>query len=378
MEASSDFLSHFAALEDPRVDRTKRYPLIELLFLVVSGTISGCEGWKSIRDFGLLKLDWLREYFPYESGIPVDDTIARVMRKLDTKQFRDCFVNWMQAVSDKTQGDIVAIDGKTLCGSYDASSSQSAIHMVSAWSTANGMVLGQEKTAEKSNEISAIPVLLDTLALEGCIVSIDAMGCQTSIAATIIKKKADYILALKGNQGLLHNDVKSFFASALESDFSGIAHDYHTEVDTGHGRIETRSCWVIDPMEHQSCFSNIEKWKGIRRLVMVKSQRQLKEKTTEDTRFFITSCSASADFLLNATRKHWQVENQLHWTLDMTFNEDASRIRKESAPENYAMFRHIALNILRGYKEIKASVRRKMNMAALDDCFRTKLIKKAF
>ena len=374
MEQSTALLSHFTQVEDPRVDRTKRYPLIEIIFLVISATISGSNGWKAVRDFGRLKLNWLRKYLPYNEGIPVDDTIARVMRKIDTKQFRDCFVNWMQAVSTLTHGDIIAIDGKTLRGSYDNSSNKSAIHMVSAWSTSNSMVLGQEKTSEKSNEITAIPELLKTLEIKGCIVSIDAMGCQTKIATDIVKKGADYILALKGNQGTLHDDVKGFFAKAIESDFKDIHHDFHTENDAGHGRIETRSCWVLDPFLYKNCFSSLEKWDKLKRVIMVKSRREFKDKITEDTRFYITSCILGAQDLLNAVRKHWQVENTLHWTLDVTFNEDASRIRKESSPENYAMIRHVALNILRGYKLIKASVKRKLNMAALDDDFRTKLI----
>jgi|JI10StandDraft_1071094.scaffolds.fasta_scaffold336640_2 predicted transposase YbfD/YdcC len=374
MEQSTALFSHFAQVEDPRVDRTKRYPLIEIIFLVISATISGSEGWKAVRDFGQLKLNWLRKFLPYKEGIPVDDTIARVMRKIDTKQFRDCFVNWMRSVSTLTNGDIIAIDGKTLRGSYDNSSNKSAIHMVSAWSTANSMVLGQEKTSEKSNEITAIPELLKTLELKGCIVSIDAMGCQTKIATDIVKKGADYILALKGNQGILHDDVKGFFAKAIDSDFKDIEHDFHTEYDAGHGRVETRSCWVLDPFPHKNCFSNLERWDKLKRVMMVKSRREFKDKITEDTRVYITSCILGAQDLLNAVRKHWQVENTLHWTLDVTFNEDASRIRKESSPENYAMIRHIALNILRGYKSIKASVKRKLNMAALDDDFRTKLI----
>ena len=191
----SGLLTHFKDLEDPRVDRTKRYPLIEIIFLIISATISGCEGWKSIRDFGLLKLDWLRQFLPYENGIPVDDTLARVMRKLNTKQFASCFTQWIQSVMKATDGDIIAIDGKTLRRSYDSGSGKSAIHMVSAWSSLNGVVLGQEKTAEKSNEITAIPELLNSLAIKSCIVSIDAMGCQKNIAEQIIKQKGDYLLA---------------------------------------------------------------------------------------------------------------------------------------------------------------------------------------
>jgi hypothetical protein len=222
VDKKADFVSCFSDLEDPRIDRTKRYPLMEIIFLVTAATISGCEGWKAIRDFGVIKVDWLRKFFPYEQGIPVDDTIARVMRKLDTKQFQKCFVAWMKGVAITTDGDLVAIDGKTVRGSADPRNEKSPVHMVSAWSTENSMVLGQEKTAEKSNEITAIPELLETLDIKGCIVSIDAMGCQNKIASKIIKKKADYILALKGNQGNLHADVVDFCTNAIKTNFAGI------------------------------------------------------------------------------------------------------------------------------------------------------------
>lgn len=370
----TDLLSHFSELNDPRIDRTKRYPLIEIIFLVISATISGCEGWKSIRDFGSIKLEWLRRFLPYNEGIPVDDTIARVMRRLDTKQFRDCFINWMTSVSKKTDGDIIAIDGKTLRGSYNNGADKAAIHMVSAWSTENSLVLGQEKTSEKSNEITAIPELLEVLDLKGCIVSIDAMGCQHAIANKIINKKADYILALKGNQGLLHEDVSDFFNYAITNNFKNIEYDFYEDFDSGHGRVETRCCWIINPQKQGGCFSNLEKWRNLQNIIMIKTKREMKDKTTEDTRFYISSRDTNAKFFNEAVRKHWQVENSLHWTLDVTMNEDASRIRTEASPENYAMIRHIALNIIRNNKSIKASVKRKMNMAALDDNFRFNLI----
>lgn len=373
MEA--DILTNFSALEDPRMERTKIYPLMEIIFLVVSAALSGCEGWKSIKDFGDIKLSWLRQFLPYKSGIPVDDTIARVMRRLDTKQFQTCFINWMQGVATVTNGDVIAIDGKTLRRSYDNNSGKSAIHMVSAWSAANGVVLGQEKTAEKSNEITAIPELLDVLALKGCIVSIDAMGCQKEIAKKIVSKKADYVLALKGNQGNLHGDVKTFFTDAMNSNFINVEHDFFEEFDKGHGRIEHRQCWVINPVQQLACFSGLEKWSSLNSIIMIKTKRELKGKTTEDLRFYLSSCIASAESMLNIVRNHWQVENTLHWTLDVTFREDESRIRKDAGPENFAIIRHIALNVLRKCDSIKASVKRKLSMAALDDNFRTTLIK---
>lgn len=371
----TDLLSHFKTLEDPRIDRTKRYPLIEIIFLIISATISGCEGWKSIRDFGLLKLEWLKQFLPYENGIPVDDTIARVMRKLNTKQFADCFARWIQAVTKATDGDVIAIDGKTLRRSFSTEDSKSAIHMVSAWSTANGVVLGQEKTAEKSNEITAIPELLNSLAIKGCIVTIDAMGCQKDIAEQIVKQKGDYLLALKGNQGNFHEEVASFLTIAKEANFKNIEYDFHEEVDAGHGRVETRRTYAIDFKKYKKHMPEGLKWKKLTSLVMVETIRDGRDFRTMDTRFYISSCPPLAAPLLSASRKHWAVENSLHWTLDVTFKEDESRIRKEAAPENYAIFRHIALNIIRRNTSIDASVKRKRHMAALNDDVRTTLIK---
>ena len=370
----ADIISHFEGLKDPRVERTKRYPLKEIIFLIISATISGCEGWKSIRDFGVLKLDWLRQFLAYENEIPVDDTIARVMQKLNTKEFESCFISWIGSVSQATGGDVVAIDGKTLRRSYDKGSSKAAIHMVSAWSSANGVVLGQEKTAEKSNEITAIPELLNSLALKGCIVSIDAMGCQKEIAEQIVEKKADYLLALKGNQGHLHSDVKTFFEIAKSENFKDVEHSYHEEIDAGHGRIEVRRAYAIEANKYKKQIPTQGEWKKLKSIVMIESERDLGSHKTQDRRYYISSCEPSATRLLDTARKHWGVENSLHWTLDVTFREDESRIRKGLSPENYAIFRHIALNIIRKDTSVEASVKRKRHMAALDDKFRTTLI----
>lgn len=370
-------VDHFSTLPDPRVERTKRYPLVEIILLVIAATVSGCEGWKQIKDFGDMKLAWLRQYLPYQSGIPVDDTIARVMRRLNTKAFQEHFLSWMRAVSRVTEGDVIAIDGKTLRRSYDQGKEKSAIHMVSAWSSANGVVLGQEKTAEKSNEITAIPELLEVLELKGCIVTIDAMGCQTAIAEKIIKKKADYLLALKGNQGSLYEEVKTFFEATIATNFVGVAHDYVEAYDAGHGRIEYRQCWVI-PCNLQY-FPSSKKWKQLEQIVMVRTRRELRaDKVTQDCRFYITSSKADAKKLLEVSRQHWSIENSLHWTLDVTFREDESRIRAEAAPENFAIMRHIALNLIKSDKSINASVKRKRLMAALDDNVRQVIVQQLF
>lgn len=376
VEMNMGLIEHFSTLPDPRVERTKRYPLIEIILLIIAGTVSGCDGWKSIKDFGEAKLEWLRKFLPYKDGIPVDDTIARVMRKIDTKAFQTCFIRWVQSVSDTTSGDVVAIDGKTLRRSHHRKDGVPAIHMVSAWSSENGLVLGQEKTAEKSNEITAIPLLLDVLELKGCIVTIDAMGCQTAIAEKIIQKKADYVLALKGNQGTLHSEVSDFFEIGLAEHFKGVHHDYYEEHDAGHGRVEYRQCWAITPsVEH---FPSYKKWPDLKSLIIIKSRREFKDpdtKGTEEIRFYIASLEPNAKKTLGAVRQHWGIENNLHWTLDMTFREDESRIRTEAAPENFAVMRHIALNLIKNDTSRNASVKRKRFMAALEDDFRETIIR---
>ena len=370
----TSLLGHFSELEDPRVERTKRYPLEEILLLVICATLSGCNGWTSIKQFGEIKLSWLRQYLPYKDGIPVDDTIARLMRKLDPKLFQGCFMRWMQSVVELTDGDIIAVDGKTARGSRNGS--DSPLHLVSAWSAANGVVLGQEKTAQKSNEIKAIPELLNALSIKGCLVTIDAMGCQKEIAKQIVEKKADYLLALKGNQGHLHEDVKSFFYRSLENNFKGVYHDYHHEFDKGHGRIEHRECWAVEVHHYADCFIQLEHWKNLTSLIMIRSTRLINGKETQQTRFYISSVNANAERLLDATRKHWGIENNLHWVLDLTFKEDESRIRKDLSAENFAVIRHIAYNLIKQDKSTKGSVRSKRERAAFDDKFRENLLKK--
>ena len=280
----------------------------------------------------------------------------------------------MQAVAKATEGDIIAIDGKTLRGSHDGEL-KSPIHMVSAWSSANGVVLGQEKTAEKSNEITAIPELLRSLEIKGCIVSVDAMGCQREIAEQIIRQKGDYLLVLKGNQGNLHEEVKSFFTTAKENTFKNVTYGFHENIDAGHGRIEVRRAYVLDFEEYKKLIPSGLKWKKLAQIVTIEATRDGANFKTQEMRFYITSSIATPEKLLTATRKHWGVENSLHWTLDVTFREDESRIRKDAAPENFAIFWHIALNIIRKNTSIDASVKRKRHMAAMDDGVRTTLIK---
>jgi len=366
-------LEYFKELPDPRIDRTKRYPLDEIILLIISAAISGCTGWKAIKDFGELNLEWLRKFLPYKDGVPADDTIARVIRRLCPIAFKKCFISWTNSIAKRVNGDVISIDGKTVRGSHDNNREQLPIHMVSAWSTANSMVLGQEKTEEKSNEITAIPKLLEYLDIKNCIITIDAMGCQKDIAKCIVNKGADYILALKGNQGHLHEDVKMFFGD-FSSEPSNVEHDFAEHVDCGHGRIEQRQCWAIRPKIYKKCFRDLSQWKNLETVFMIKSTREIKGKTTTETRFYISSCSCDAEHLLHSTRKHWEIES-MHWILDVTFREDDSRIRKGDGPENFAVLRHIALNIMKKYTGIKDSVKSKLRMASFSDDFRTDILK---
>lgn len=369
---SANLLDHFSSLPDPRVQGRSDYPLIEIVFLCISAIISGFDGWEAIEDFGHGKLEWLRKFLPYEHGIPCHDTIARVMSCLSSKALQSCFVSWVQSVAKITEGEIVAIDGKQARRSYDKRNRKAAIHMVSAWACQNGMVLGQQKTDSKSNEITAIPELLEILELKGCIVTLDAMGCQREVAKKIRDCEADYVLALKGNQGELHDMVSDFFTTAIEKDFAGIEYSRYEDNDVGHGRIESRTCYSVSLPDYLKNFST--EWDGLKSLVCMMSTREIDNITQQETRFYISSLEANAAKISQAIRCHWQVENSLHWVLDVTFKEDDSRIRRGLAAENMSVMRHLALNLIKKEEQSQFSVPRKRRKAALNDSYREKLL----
>jgi len=341
-KSSKGFEGCFSNLKDPRISRKKLYPLVEVLFVVLCGAICGAESWRDYVLFGKEKLDFLREHFPFENGIPSKNTFARVFGSLDPECFKACFMDWVKGLQTALNG-IIAIDGKTLRGSFDTASSSAAIHMVSAFATEARLVLAQQKVADKSNEITAIPKLLDLLCLKGQIVTIDAMGCQTAIAEKIIDKGGDYVFALKGNQGTLSQDVELFLTTEVAKKASSALSDRYEHVDCDHGRIETRKCFISGEVDW---LIQKEKWKGLKSIAMIEERREVGEKVSLERRFFISSLPADAKKLATAVRAHWGVENCLHWTLDLVFNEDASRIRKDYAPENMALVRHIVLNML--------------------------------
>jgi len=359
------FLDYFSDIEDPRIDRHKLYPLDEIFLTTLCAKICDADSWEDIQDFGEAKIDFLKQYLPYEKGIPSHDTFARVFSLLDPKQFKDCFTSWVKDLQNQLP-DIVSIDGKTLRGSFDREDDQKAIHIVSAFASNTRLVLGQEKVAEKSNEITAIPQLLETLFLKGAIVTIDAMGCQKKIAEKIRSKGADYILALKGNHGDLSDDVRTHFHGEDAKVFES-----YTSYDKGHGRIETRRYRVSKQIEW---LPQKDEWEGLRCLIEVESKRVCKGQETTEKRYFLSSVEGTAEEQGKAIRSHWGIENQLHWVLDVTFNEDKSRIRKNNGPENMAIVRHVVLNLIRQVDDGRTSLKRRRRRALYGDDYLAKIL----
>lgn len=364
VEAPRSLMRMFSELEDPRMDRTKRHSLTDILTIAICAVICGAEGWTQVEEFGQAKLKWFRTFLRLPHGIPSHDTFGRVFAKLAPDAFEACFMKWIETLAHKSRGRLIAVDGKTIRRSLDQAGNKAAIHMVSAWCQANHLTLGQVATETKSNEITAIPKLLELLDLHGSVVSTDAMGCQKRIAKQIIKQKADYLLQLKANHGTLYEDVKLLFDQGLRDDCQGIAYATAQTTDKGHGRIEKRRIWATWETDW---FAERSRWKGLGCFICVESERLVDGARSQERRYFISSLDGrDPKRLLELTRGHWSIENQLHWCLDVQFREDDCRIRQGHGAENFSRLNRIALNLLKRQTKHKAGIKTKRLRAGWD------------
>lgn len=364
---------HFTDVKDPRREtKNKRHNFIDVLVIAICGAICGANNWTGIAAYGRAKEAWLRTFLELPEGIPSHDTFNDIFMKIDPEAFEKGFISWVSSISNLLPGEVVSVDGKTLRRSHDNANSKSAIHMVSAWSTRNAVVLGQFKTDEKSNEITAIPKLLEMLSIEGSLVTIDAIGCQKKIAESILNKGADYLLAVKENQPSLYKAISDLFFESEDDVFTESFSDFAEQTNKGHGRVETRRCWVCHDIDSLS--SVFAKWKGLKSLVVIESERTVSGKTSLEHRLYITSKNSSAKYFLQSIREHWHIENKLHWVLDVAFREDESRLRKGDGAENFSVLRRIALNLLKKEKSEKTGVETKRLRAGWDESYLMKVL----
>ena len=362
------FIQSFSSLKDPRRNTKGNfiYPLPEILFLCISSLLSGMTGWSDIEEFGKTKLSWLKRFFPYQNGTPSHDVLGKLFSRLNPDEFGACFIEWVDSISELTAGEVVAFDGKSIRDSKNNSTGKSCFHIVSAYAVNNKICLGQLAVDEKSNEITAIPKLLDLIAVKGCIVTIDAMGCQKKIAAKIREKDADYLLMVKDNQQELLSQIKQVFKLTKPS-------SVNLDIDSGHGRVETRKCEVIKDLKFLDEKIN---WLDLKSIVKISSIRFNKQTLKEEVfeRYYISSLSDDSTVINKAVRSHWAIENNLHWNLDVVFREDQQQKKKDNSPVNFNMMSKIALGMLEKNKTKKLSKNRMRLRAALDDKYREKLI----
>lgn len=351
----------FGEMRDPRVVGRTDHDLLDILVLTVCAVVCGADDWDAIEIWGEARQDWLRQYIPLKNGVPSHDTIARVFTAIDSKNFQSCFIRWVSCICGSLVGQVVAMDGKTMRGSQRRRSGKKAIHLVSAFASSQGICLGQVKTEEKSNEITAIPELIALLELKGSIVTLDSMGCQTEIAHAIIEKEADYVLALKGNHGNLHDQVVDFFEVAEQFDYENLEARSDESCEKGHGRIETRRVVALTSKH----LEKVDAWAGLKSIIMVESIREIGEKISTERRFYISSLEPNSAHIGKVIRAHWAIENNLHWCLDVTFKEDTCRRRAGNAAENFNIVRKITMNLLRQETSKKLSLPKKRLYATL-------------
>lgn len=359
------FTTHFDCIKDPRYHNT-RHLLYDMLIIALCAIISGADSWTQVAEYGRSKIGWFKKFLKLPNGIPSHDTFGRLFSMLEPEGFQNFFTRWVQDLSLSLKGKTVPIDGKTLRGSHDRKNGKAAIHMVSAWASDIGIVLGQLKTDAKSNEITAIPELIKTLALEGAIVTIDAMGCQKKITRTIIDQKADYVIQVKDNQKTLHEDIDLFF----QDPDNGPLDSFET-IDSNHGRIETRRYFTTDKIDW---LPGKHLWAEFKTIAMVIRQREVDGEMSTEKSFFISSLENNASTIANSIRKHWGIENSLHWCLDVAFKEDHCRVRKEHAPQNLGILRHMAVNLLKQEKTLKGGLQTKRLKAAWDHDYLLKIL----
>lgn len=357
-------LQHFKSIREPRMERCKLHSFEDILFLTIAAVICGADNFVEIEEFGLIKKEWLSTFIRLENGIPSHDTIGKLFARIDAKEFEKCFIEWVKSIVEITKGQVIAIDGKTLRGSASLTNGKKAIHLVSAFANANNVVLGQLACEEKSNEITAIPALLDLIVVSGCIVTIDAMGCQTAIAKKIIDSGAEYILAVKDNQKKLHEEIQQTFA--LQQC------ERAETVEKDHGRIETRICSVVKNLKG---IGNPENWTELKSLIRIESKREINGIVSEELRYYISSLEGSAQKMNECVREHWCVENKLHWVLDVSFREDGNRARTDNSAENLAIVRRVALNLLKIETTLKIGVAGKRKAAGWDTKYLEKVLK---
>ena len=370
-------VENFGNVKDPRVERTKKHQLTDILVIAILAVIAGAQGWEDIENYGISKQWWLEEFLELPNGIPSDDTFRRVFEFINPEELNHCFLKWIKTLVTKMGGEIIPIDGKTIRGSYDRNKGSSALHVISAWASEQNLVLTQMKVEDKSNEITAIPALLELLDIRGSIITIDAMGTQTEIAKKIIDKKADYVLALKANHPTLYHQVEQWFETVAAQDWKGIDVSYEKRIEKGHHRTEIRQVWSV-PISAIGELYQPRLWAGLQSVVMVVRERHLWNHTTREVQFYLSSLHSDAQLLGRAIRKHWGIENQVHWTLDCTFAEDSCRIRSFHSPRNFALLRRIALNALNREQTYKRSLRQKMKRTAMDNDYMIQVLSSCF
>ncbi len=365
---------HFSGVEDPRVACLVTHPLINIMTITLCAIIAGADNWSEVATFGEGKKEWLGKFLDLSEGTPSHDTFSLVFARLNPHQLQDSFISWVQSVSQRLAGEVVAIDGKKLRHSFNTAEEQPMITMVSAWATEAEVVLGQLAVSEDSNEITAIPKLLRLLDLKGCIVTIDAIGCQKGIAQQILDQEADYLLAVKGNQEHLLADIELLFCLAEQNDFVKVDCNYAQTVNKGHNRIEVRHCWAISGEGSLQFLQHYEEWPKLRTVMRIKSERHIGQTVSHQYRYYISSLPNDAEHLLQVKRSHWAIENGLHWVLDIAFREDDSRVRKGNGARNLALFRHMAVNLLKNEKTAKGGIHNKRMQAAWNEQYLIKVL----